>query len=132
MTTEIKNHIILVLLTRKIKQTFVEPNSKKSTAVAKNYAALTGIGWMEIHRFHNAVINNNLENSFKADRIELIARILIKMAMRSEKIMPNENLRGQMSRLANDLGVSFNDMLEVARELYKEIIDETLKPQSQL
>lgn len=131
LTNEIRNNIALRLVTNKIRATFDEPNSEKSSKVAKTVAKRTGISHMEIHRFHNAILNNNISNSFKPERAEQIALILIKSTLQAEGEMPNQKMRGQLSELANEFGVSFNDLLEFVREIYLEIINETLKPQSQ-
>jgi hypothetical protein len=94
-------------------------------------AKKTGIGYLEIHRFHNAVLNNNVANSFKPERANQISLAMIKEVIRSSGDLPNQKMRGQLSEFANDLGVSFNDVLEFIREIYTEIVNEALRPQSQ-
>ena len=126
-----RNQIALLLISAKIRRTLPEPNSKDSMSISKSMAKKTGIGYLEIHRFHNAVLNNNVENSFKTERMNQISFTMIKEIIRSEGELPNQKTRGQLSEFANDTGMSFNDMLEFFREIYIQIINESLRPQSQ-
>jgi hypothetical protein len=126
-----RNQMALLLISRKIRITLSEPNSEESMRISKSMAKKTGIGYLEIHRFHNAVLNNNVANSFKPERANQISLAMIKEVIRSSGDLPNQKMRGQLSEFANDLGVSFNDVLEFIREIYTEIVNEALRPQSQ-
>ncbi len=128
MTTEEKRRIAVILISLKIRITLENPNSEESKRIALIMEKRTGIPYQEIHRFHNAILNNNLENSFKESRAGEIAWNLCKGFLRHEKL--NSNFRGQMSEFANEQKISFNKLLEVLRDLFHEIIDETLQPQS--
>lgn len=130
MTIERKKDLALILIRRKVKMSFEEPNSQHSRNVAKTIGIRTGINHLEIHRFHNAIINNNLENSFEHERSKDIAYAVIKAIMEREGFN-GVKIRGQLSEAANSLGVSFNELLEFCRETYTEIISEALRPQSQ-
>ena len=131
MTIERKKEIALTLIERKIQITFNEPNSTESKRAAKTMAPRTGINHLEIHRFHNAIINKNVERSFDSSRALDIALALMKATIEGEGRLPNSKLRGQMSSFANEASISFNELLEFCREIYIDIINDVLRPQSQ-
>lgn len=130
MTKNEKNAIIWSMVCLKIKNTLEVPNSDKSRSMAKRIARTTGLSSLEVHRFHNAVLNDNAENSFTAARREELSRIILKDTLvRADKFLTGE-VRGQLSFFANKCGYSFNNMLEVVRELLIEIVNDVFAPQS--
>ncbi len=131
MTIERKKEVALILIKRKVQITLNEPNTAESKRIAKSVAPKTGIGHLEIHRFHNAIINNNLERSFEPSRASDIALALIRAVIEEEGRLPDTKFRGQMSGFANEVGLSFNELLEFCREIYIEIVNDVLRPQSQ-
>lgn len=128
MKTKRKNAIALFLITRKIKITFSEPDSAHSIRIAKGMAEATGISYLEIHRFHNAVIRDNLERSFSSERASIIAYAMMKEVLRKQPI--NAKNGGQISEFANEVGISFNELLEYCRAVYTEIIEDVFRAQS--
>lgn len=117
----------MILIEFKIRTSLENPNSEKSKSIARGMEERTGISQLEIHRFHNAVLNNNVLRSFNEQRSGEIAWALCKAFLRNEKYIMK--VRGQLSLFANQEKVSFNDLLETMRCLYHEIIDEELAAQ---
>ncbi len=130
MTKNEKNSIIWAMVCLKVRNTFEVPNSDKSKSISKRIARTTGLSSLEVHRFHNAILNDNAENSFTASRREELARIILKDTIaRTDDFLTGE-IRGQLSTFANRCGYSFNNMLEVVRELLIEIVNDVFAPQS--
>lgn len=128
MTDEELRQMAVIIISLKIRITFKNPNSEKSRRACKTLEEKTGIPHGEIHRFHNAVLNNNLHNSFKEKRAGEIAWLLCKTLVQNQR--HNTQFRGQLSEFANEQQVSFNRVLETFRTLFHEVIEENLAPQN--
>jgi hypothetical protein len=128
MTTEELRHMAVIIISMKIRATLENPNSEKSKEISSILEKKTGIPDGEIHRFHNAVLNENLHNSFKEERAGEIAWALCKTFLQHE--YPSMRLRGHLGTFANEQQVSLNHVLETFRTLFHEIIDENLSAQS--
>lgn len=129
MNQDTKKSIVLALISLRITNAFPEPNTRASQKVAARFARSTGESELILHRFHNAVINNNVHNSF-GEKGFVLARLILKEHMREMKFLPNPTMRGDLGKFANNNKLSFNDVLEVVREIYCEIISEELEAQS--
>ncbi len=130
MTQQTSDNILLLLITKLVKSTLESPDSPLSNNIAKSLSKKVGINAAELVRFHRAVLKNSTTKAFSPAKVSLIASIALKEEIRLSKRLPSAGTRGHLSEVANELNIQFNDLLEVSRGLYIEVVNEVLKAQS--
>ena len=120
--------VTLIVAAQMIRKNLRAPNSTASKRIADYVEKASGISSLELHRFNNAIVNNNVHNSFKEERAHLIARAFIKADIRYQKKLPDEGGQGSLKAIAQKEQLPLEKVLEVYRVMFKEVIDELLTP----
>lgn len=116
----------LLITSAVVRRNLDQPNSELSKKIAAAVEDYTGISQLEVHRFHNAIVNKNVHNSFREDRAHELAGSFLKADILFQKKLAFGPGRKRLEKMAKDEQIPLSYVLATYRALFIEIINEEL------